>query len=299
MMIFKRKMMNKTILSMMLPLTFLLATPVSAQEPEFESRNWYLALENDRPNIIEQEFIRGANPNAVDAKGNPSLMLAIRNQSWKVVNALLANRRTDVNIENESRETPMMYLALMGETARLRDLHARGGQINRVGWSPLHYAASKGHEETVRYLLSQKAIVNAPAPDGTSPLMMAALSGKRAVVDVLLAAGADPSMQNAQGLSPADWARSANHEQLASYLDQAVARKSASAPAAAGSYSGNTVQTYGVPERLEQPDLNRVQTVTVEPTPSPAPESSASTPASSGSSSRYFDLDRFDKPAQP
>lgn len=297
-MIFKRKMTNKAILSLVFPFAVLLSAPVLAQEPEFESRNWYLALENDRPNIIEQEFIRGANPNAVDSKGNPSLMLAMRNQSWKVVDALLANRRTNVNIENESRETPMMYLALMGETARLRDLQARGGQINRVGWSPLHYAASKGHEETVRYLLSQKAIVNAPAPDGTSPLMMAALSGKRAVVEVLLAAGADPTMQNAQGLSPADWARSANHEQLASFLDQAAARKSASVPAA-GSYSGGAVQTYGVPERLEQPDLNRVQTVTVEPQPEAAAESSTSKPASSNSSSRYFDLDRFDKPVQP
>jgi hypothetical protein len=226
-------------------------------------------------------------------------MLAIRNKSWKVVDTLLANRQTNVNIENEARETPMMYLALMGETARLRDLQARGGQVNRVGWSPLHYAASKGHEETVRYLLSQKAIVNAPAPDGTSPLMMAALSGKRAVVDVLLAAGADPSMQNAQGLSPADWARSANHEQLASYLDQAVARKAAAAPAAAGTHSGGAVQTYGVPERVEQPDLNRVQTVTVEPEPAPAEDSSSSKPASSSSTSRYFDLDRFDKPVQP
>lgn len=280
-MIFKIKMANKAILSLVFPFAVLLSAPVLAQEPEFESRNWYLALENDRPNIIEQEFIRGANPNAVDSKGNPSLMLAMRNQSWKVVDALLANRRTNVNIENESRETPMMYLALMGETARLRDLQARGGQINRVGWSPLHYAASKGHEETVRYLLSQKAIVNAPAPDGTSPLMMAALSGKRAVVEVLLAAGADPTMQNAQGLSPADWARSANHEQLASFLDQAAARKSASVPAA-GSYSGGAVQT-----------------VTVEPQPEAAAESSTSKPASSNSSSRYFDLDRFDKPVQP
>lgn len=160
----KKKIVGAIILSMVFPLAAWAADPVSAQGSALESRNWYLALENDRPNIIEQEFIRGANPNAVDSQGNPSLMLAMRSQSWKVVDALLANRRTDVNIENQSRETPMMYLALMGETDRLRALQARGGQVNRVGWSPLHYAASKGHEDTVRYLLSQKAIVNAPSP---------------------------------------------------------------------------------------------------------------------------------------
>lgn len=298
-MIFNKKVIRKPVLSVILPLALLLSTSVQAQEPELESRNWYLALENDRPNIIEQEFIKGANPNAVDSKGNPSLMLAIRNKSWKVVDTLLANRQTNVNIENEARETPMMYLALMGETDRLRDLQARGGQVNRVGWSPLHYAASKGHEDTVRYLLSQKAIVNAPAPDGTSPLMMAALSGKRAVVDLLLAAGADPGMQNAQGLSAADWARSANHDQLAAYLEQTLARKAGSTPPPAGLSSGESVQTYGVPERVEQPDLNRVQTVTVEPAASPAADSTSSAPAASSGTSRYFDLDRFDKPVQP
>src|SRR5690606_15632178 len=165
--------------------------------------------------------------------------------------------------------------------------------------SLLQWAASYGLAATVLYLLRQNASVIAPAPDGTSPLMMAALAGKLAVVDVLLAAGAETSLQYARVLSPAYWARSANHEQLASYLDQAVARKAAAAPAAAGTYSGGAVQTYGVPERVEQPDLNRVQTVTVEPEPAPAADSSSSKPASSSSTSRYFDLDRFDKPVQP
>lgn len=276
-----------------LALVCALAWPAAswAQQPELESRNWYLALENDRPNVTIQELAQGADPNARDDKGNPSLMLAMRSGSWKVVEVLLANRRTDVNIQNASRETPMMYLALMGQTDRLKELQKRGGQINHVGWTPLHYAASKGREDTVRYLLSQQAIVNAPAPDGTSPLMMAALSGNRTVVDMLLQAGADPTMQNAQSLSAASWARSANHDKLANYLEQVAARQTAQnrSPAAAA-------QTFGVPETAPQEDPSHVHTLILDKeAPAPvAPEA----PKSSGNSS-YFDLERFDRPAEP
>src|SRR3546814_6545439 len=70
-----------------------------------------------------------------------------------------------------------MYLAVAGQTERARTLIARGAQVNRLGWTPLHYAASKGHVETAKLLLANKAMVNAPSPDGTTPLMMAGLSG--------------------------------------------------------------------------------------------------------------------------
>lgn len=294
-MIINKKMFGSSVLSLALACTVVWPLAGQAQQQEQESRNWYLALENDRSNITQQELARGADPNARDAQGNPSLMLAIRNQSWKVVDTLLANRRTDVNIENANRETPMMYLALMGQTQRLKDLQARGGQINRVGWSPLHYAASKGQVDTVRYLLSQKAIVNAPAPDGTSPLMMAALSGSRPVVDMLLQAGADPLMQNAQGLSAASWARSANHDQLADYLEQLAATRSARA---GGPVSAPGVQTFGVPESAAPQDPDHVHTLILENDkelePAPAPK-----PAVKGGNSGYFDLERFDRPAEP
>lgn len=287
--------------SIKLPALFLLfsgvlalSVPAQAQRQDAESSNWYLALENDRPNITVQELAQGADPNAKDDKGNPSLMLAIRSQSWKVVDALLANRRTDVNIENASRETPMMYLALMGETNRLKALQARGGQINRVGWSPLHYAASKGREETVRYLLSQKAIVNAPAPDGTSPLMMGALSGNRQVVDMLLQAGADPAMQNAQGLSAASWARSANHEQLADYLDQVTAKRAAAGRGPVSAPDG-AAQTYGIADRPVADDPLHVETLILGTETPPAAEPAPKPAKSSG----YFDLERFDRPAEP
>ncbi len=65
------------------------------------------------------------------------------------------------------------------------ELIAAGAQVNRLGWTPLHYAASRGRAQTARMLIAHGAIINAPGPDGTTPLMMAALSGNAEVVDLL------------------------------------------------------------------------------------------------------------------
>ena len=55
-----------------------------------------------------------------------------------------------------------MYLAIAGQTER-RALIARGAQVNRLGWTPLHYAASKGQLAMAQLLLQHKAMVNARA----------------------------------------------------------------------------------------------------------------------------------------
>src|SRR5690606_29879150 len=163
-----------------------------------------------------------------------ALMLAIRTGAWKVYDALLANRKTKVEVTNKHGETPLMYLALLGETERAQALIERGASVNRLGWTPLHYAASKGHVETARMLLDRGAIVNAPAPDGTSPLMMAAYSGNRSVIQLLLDHGADPSAANLQKLTAADWARERRHGRLADELEDLAARRRAAREGRAG-----------------------------------------------------------------
>lgn len=229
------------------------------------SDSWWVDVANDRAADVRNELARGADPNAVNDEELPSLMLAIRSDAWQVYDALLAHRQIDVNIENKHGETPLMYLALLGETKRAAELIKRGAQVNRLGWTPLHYAASKGQVETARMLIENGAIVHAPAPDGTTPMMMAAFSGDRETVQLLLDHGADPTAINLNKHTAADWARERRHFDLAQELD-AIAKR------IVAQREGRAVA------------------------PSPASKPSVTTPGSGSSSgSRYFDLKRFEE----
>lgn len=259
------------------------------------SKDWWVDIANDRVEQIRTQLALGDDPNAVNKDGQPSLMLAIQEGAWKVYDLLVRHRQIDVNAVNGHDETPLMYLAVIGETKRASDLIAKGAKVNRLGWTPLHYAASKGHLETVKLLLSHKALVNAPSPDGTSPLMMAAYAGSEDVVRVLLAAGADVTARNLRGEDAALWARRKNHNQLAAKLDDLSDRvlKSRAARAASGSQAlpsdPGHVQTLDtskdpVPEAVQRAE--------------PSPDSSSTAQGQgeeAGSTSRYFDLDRFER----
>ena len=197
-----------------------------------------------------------------------------------------------------------MYLAILGETKRAQNLIRRGAEVNRLGWTPLQYAASKGQLETVKMLVAHKALVNAPAPDGTTALMMAAYAGSEEVVRFLLRKGADPTMQNLNQRSAADWARVKNHGKLADALDGAArrvlaqreaARRRAQGGPAVGSAAGQG-SSPAAPASAAGPAAG---------SEAPAASGSAATssrkkPAESKSStSRYFDLDRFEKNPSP
>ncbi|WP_249205301.1 ankyrin repeat domain-containing protein, partial [Achromobacter sp. Marseille-Q0513] len=106
--------------------------------------DWWVYLANDYADDIKDVLAQGADPNVRFQNGQPALMRAVVAGAWNVFDAIAADRRTDVNAENPAGETPLMYLAIAGQTDRARALIARGAQINRLGWTPLHYAASKG-----------------------------------------------------------------------------------------------------------------------------------------------------------
>ena len=190
----------------------MLALAIGLAAPASQAANpgdWWVYVANDYPDDIKALLAQGSDPNVRYKNGQPAIMRAVVDGAWKVFDVLAADKRTDVNAENPAGETPLMYLAIAGQTERARKLIARGANVNRLGWTPLHYAASRGQMEMARLLLANKAMVNAPAPNGETPLMMAALSGRKPMVDLLIKSGADITTQDTKGQDAAAWATTA------------------------------------------------------------------------------------------
>jgi ankyrin repeat protein len=111
-----------------------------------------------------------------------------------------------------------MMAALKGQTDLARRLIARGADVNKTGWSPLHYAATGGHQAMISLLLDAHAYIDAESPNGTTPLMMAAQYGSIAAVRQLLEAGADASLRNQLGLTAQDFALRAERRDAAELI---------------------------------------------------------------------------------
>jgi hypothetical protein len=185
--------------------------------------DFFRAVNVDDAATVTDLLERGFDPNAPDEKGQVALFLALRDGSPRVVEALLANPKLKIDAANASDETPLMMAALRGRLEWAGRLLDRGARVNRPGWTPLHYAAAGPEPRVVTLLLDRGADAQAPSPNQTTPLMMAARYGDERSVDLLLARHADVHTRNALGLDAADFARLGGRAALAARL-QALAR---------------------------------------------------------------------------
>lgn len=184
--------------------------------------DFFTAIVRDDPGAIAAVLKRGFDVNTPNPSGEHALMVAIRERSRKVTAALLEQPEVKVEARNGHDESPLMLAALQGDTALCRLLMAKGADVNKPGWTALHYAATNGHLEVMALLLDSHAYIDAASPNGTTPLMMAAHYGTAQATTLLLEAGADPLLKNEQGLSAIDFARRADHQDTAKLISAFV-----------------------------------------------------------------------------
>ncbi len=161
---------------------------------------------------------RGFDPNTLDSKGQHGLFLAVREKSAKTAVLLLQAPKVKVEHRNAADESPLMMASLNGMTDLVQRLIARGADVNKPGWAPLHYAATKAQLPVMRVLLANHAYIDAASPNGTTPLMMAAFYGNPSAVKLLLEEGADPLLKNDQSLTAIDFAHRNNRADSAEII---------------------------------------------------------------------------------
>ena len=191
----------------------------------FDSVDFFRAINVDNADAVTRMLAAGLDPNQLDPRGQPALMVALQGESLKVAKVLVDAKGIQVDIRNHAGETPLMMAALKAEVDAATALVAHGAAVQKEGWSPLHYAATGGSAAIVKLLLSKGAALEARSPNGSTPLMMAARYGNEEAVDTLLAAGADRTAKNDLGMDASAFAASAGREKLAARLKPAVAAK--------------------------------------------------------------------------
>ena len=184
--------------------------------------DFFQAVKRDDAQAAQQLLVRGFEANTLDPQGQSGLATALREPSIKVAQLLIDWPKTNLNAISAQGESPLMLAALKGELELVEKMIKRGADVNKTGWTPLHYAATTGQVDIIRLLLENHAYIDAESPNGSTPLMMAGMYGTEASVKLLLEEGADPLLRNQQGLSALQFAERASRPDAAAMIVNAA-----------------------------------------------------------------------------
>jgi ankyrin repeat protein len=203
------------------------------------------AAANDDPELVRALIRARANVTLTNHLGTSALTEAAIIGSAPVIDALL-KAGANPNARNPEGETPLMAVARSGKVEAARVLLEAGADVNARegfgGQSALMWAAAQSQAEMVRFLASKGADVNArgvvrqwerkvitePRPKdmnkgGFTPLLYAAREGCVECARHLIAAGADPDLEDPERITPLNMALLNLHFAFAAYLIEAGA----------------------------------------------------------------------------
>jgi ankyrin repeat protein len=180
--------------------------------------DFFKAIVFDQVPVVGNLIYRGMDPNTPTEKGEPALVFAVRSGAPKTVAYLLKQPSIQIDSTNMADETALMLAANANDLASANLLIEAGASVNRPKWTPLHYAASKGHTAMMRLLIENDAYVDAESPNGTTPLMMAAYYASPNAVKLMLEEGSDPLLKNQDGQSALDMALVKDKKLSAQYI---------------------------------------------------------------------------------
>jgi len=174
--------------------------------------------------VIDALLKAGADPNTKNPEGETPLMAVARSGNVDAAR-LLVEARADVNVkENFGGQSALMWAAAQGQAEMVKflaskgaDLNARGvvrqwerkviteprpKDMNKGGFTPLLYAAREGCVDCARHLIAAGADPDLEDPERITPLNMALLNLHFEFAAFMIKAGADVNKWDLFGRSP-------------------------------------------------------------------------------------------------
>jgi ankyrin repeat protein len=198
-----------------------LLEPLARKSNSYEE--WFAAIEIDDALRCQLLLQRGFDPNTIEPERlDTALILSVRYRAWKVFALLLKHPDVQLDARSRNGDTALMIAAFNGDTKAALELIDKGAEINRPGWTALHYASAVGNVVLMQKLIENSAYIDAESPNKTTPLMMAARAGHLSSVQCLIDEGADVTAKNELGLNAIDFAKSQNHTAIIKLLERYV-----------------------------------------------------------------------------
>lgn len=170
------------------------------------------AVESGDASAVTAAIAGGADPDNVGAGSPPPLVIAALRGQAGVLTALL-DGGADIDAADPHGGTALIAAAFGGHTAIVALLCKRGADPLRQtkdGGHALAASALKGDAASLKVLLERPdAATTVNLLDGrkASPIMLAAQSGHTSVVSMLVEAGGDPDLTDANSRSALDYAK--------------------------------------------------------------------------------------------
>jgi uncharacterized protein len=204
---------------------------IGAGRARTQPTDWFEAARAGDVAALRRLLDAGARIDARDAGGRTALLVATHANQVEAARWLIA-QGANVNAKDAIQDSPFLYAGAEGRLEILKLTLAAGADLastNRYGGTALIPAAHHGHVETVRELLKTKIALDHVNRLGWTALLEAIILGgggaaHTEIVRLLVSAGADVSLGDAQRVTPLAHARARGQKEIAAILERAGAR---------------------------------------------------------------------------
>jgi ankyrin repeat protein len=161
-------------------------------------------------------------------------------------------------------ETPLHWAAANGHNDVVKFLLANKADVNakdNSGDTPLHEAVGKGYEDTAELLLAGQADVNSKDKNDYTPLHYAVLGHQLTLVQLLVAKKADVNAKDNKSRTPAQWATVKGYNDIATWMQQHATQNAAASSRALPGTPGK-IDIGGLPtvqDAASDGDLNKLK----------------------------------------